>query len=173
MEQSHFAIIYEDEDKAQVALQTLKRLHQLSRINLKKATVTVRYSDDEFAAQVFQEPSLVNPKYGLAGLAGTVVGVIGAAPLGPAVLVMGPVMGAVGTGAAIGLDRLRQNSAPDSLLSVTQANMSEHNSAIIVEVAIINLDITLKELAQLGSGTLVQYNLSPTFYQQLSEALAG
>ncbi len=174
MEQNHFAIIYQDLDRARLALQTLRKLHLQRHINLKEATAVTRYEDGQFGSVAFREakPGMVRPKYGLAGLAGTIAGMIGAAPLGPAVLVMAPFMGAVGTSAAIGYDWLRKNGTLDSLRQTTQASMPESSSAIIVRLEIINLDETLPRLARLGKGELIQDDLSPALDPQLVGALA-
>lgn len=174
MEQSHFAVIYQDLDRARLVLQTLRKLHLQRHINLAEATAITRYEDGQFGSEAFREakPGRLRPKYGLAGLAGTVAGVIGAAPLGPAVLVMAPFMGAVGTSAAIGYDWLRKNGTLDSLRHTTQASMPQSSSAIIVRLEINNLDETLSRLTRFGKGELIQDDLSTVLDPQLVGALA-
>lgn len=173
MEQHHFAIVYQDEEKARLVLQAFKKLHQAGHLNLKKTTVIRGGSGGEFVVEASRDLNLINPKYGLAGLAGTVAGFIGAAPLGPAALIMAPFMGAVGTSAALGYDFMQKSVIPDSLLSLTQASMPEGSSAIIIQAEIVNPSMLLKAVANLGSGQLVQPNLNLPLYQQLNKALAA
>src|SRR5437868_2650863 len=101
MEQTYFAIVYQDAGKGRLALQTLKKLHQAGYLKLKNAVVVNRRTDGQFVYEHGNDLNLINPRYGLAGAAGTLAGLIGAAPLGPGALIVGGFMGAVGTSASI------------------------------------------------------------------------
>lgn len=169
MELAHFAIIYQDQAKAWAALRSLKKLQQAGSLNLKKAVVMVREADGRFVAEESNASSfqLVNPKYGLAGLAGTVVGLVGAAPLGPGALVMAPFMGAVGTAAAIGRDLQRREPLPDDARQQVQPEIAAGSSAVIVQAEILDLGFTLEGLARLGKAKVIALNLKPGVYKEL------
>lgn len=173
MEQSLFAIIYEDEAMARRALQILKKLHQLGHVNLQKAVVAVRHPDGQIETEALRDFNIIKPKYGLAGLAGTVAGLVGAAPLGPGALVMGAFMGAAGTTAAVGYDFTQKKGLPPALLQRIEAKIPASGSAVIVQAAILNSEITSQALGRLKGGALLQLSLNQELYEQLSAALSA
>lgn len=173
MEQSYFAIVYGDESKARQAQQILKKLHLSAFINLKNAALVVRGVDGQLVAENRPGLKLFNLKYGLAGLVGTAAGMIGAAPLGPAVLVIAPFMGAANTAAAVGYDWLKVKGAQNDLPPKIEESIPPGSAALIVQAEVINLTATLKELGRLRDGEIVPINMSRAFYQQLTEALAN
>ncbi len=172
MEQTYFAIVYQDAGKGRLALQTLKKLHDTGYLKLKNAVAVTCRADGQLIYEHGSDLNLINPKYGLAGAAGTLVGLIGAAPLGPGALLVGGFMGAVGTSAAIGRD-FRQKRGPiqESLRQKLEMSMLPDSSAIVIQADIINQAGTIKQLAQISNGTVIQQYLSPTLYKELAQAI--
>ncbi len=173
MEQAQFGIIYADRNKAQLALQTLRGLQRQGHLNLKDGAVLVRQPNGELVvAEATSKLDLASPKYPLAGLAGNIAGMLGVAPLGPAMFIAAPFWAAVGTAATLGYDIVKQRDVrPGSLRYKAAERLPAGSSAVVVEAEIINLDATLRALAQVGSGKVVHQNLHSGVHQKLLLAL--
>lgn len=173
MEQAYFAVVYPDINKVWAALDAFKKLHRSSAIDLKRAAIAIRQRDGHvsFEETGSLEMNFLNPKYGMAGLAGSVAGAIGAAPLGPAVLVMAPFMGAVGATAAIGYDLMQRQSRPSIPRSRVEDALAPGSSALVVDATIYKLEEVLQALTGLGQATLVELEVSPTLSRQLEQAV--
>jgi uncharacterized membrane protein len=172
MEQSLFAIIYEDGATSRKALAVFKKLHGLGHVKLERGAVVLRQADGQFTTEALRDFKVINPKYGLAGLAGTVAGLVGAAPLGPGALVMGAFMGAVTTTGALGWDFSQNKGLPPALLQKIEVAMPAPSAAVIVQVAVVNRAIVCQALGRLG-GTLLPLSLNRELSVQLGAALAG
>lgn len=170
MEYGHFAIIFENEERANEARQVLRKLHRQRHLNLNQMYVIVRDAEGKYVSEGDSDFNPVNPRYGLAGLAGGIAGLIGAAPLGPGALVMGAFMGGVGTTAAMGLDLLKKGLR-ESGYQQTEAGMPPGSSAVIVQAEFVNLAEVLNEMAELGRAAIVPLNLSPSLHRQLASTL--
>ena len=173
MEQAQFGIIYPNQNKAQLALRTLRGLQRQGHIKLEDGAVLVRHPNGELVvAEATSKLDLTHPKYGFAGLAGNLAGVIGVAPLGPAMLVAGPFWAAVSTTATICYDIVKQRDLkPGSLRYKAAQMLRAGSSAVVVEAEIINLEATLTALAELGSGRLIQQSPAAGLRLQLPEPL--
>jgi uncharacterized membrane protein len=173
MEQSQFALFYQDEEKAWAGLRTLKRLHVLGHIKLKRAIVTVCQKDGQLITEEESQLKLINPKYGLAGLAGTITGLIGTAPSGPGALLAGVFWGAVGTTAAISYDAKKQRDVRGNLYEEVELYLTPNSSALIIQAEILHPGPTTKALAALGEAELIQDSLSTAdqYQQELSKVL--
>ena len=175
MERAQFGIIYTHANKGQLALQTLRHLQQLGHLNVEDGAVLVRQTDGQLVVvEATSKLDLTHPKYALAGIVGNVAGVLGVAPLGPAMLVAAPFWAAVGTAATLGHDIIKQRDVPRGSLRYKTAEMlPAGSSAVVVEVDIINLEATLHALAGLGTGKIVHQSLPIHIYKQLGTALTN
>jgi uncharacterized membrane protein len=173
MEQSQFALVYKDEEKAWAGLRTLKRLHMLGHIKLKRAIVTVCQKDGQLIAEEESQLKLINPKYGLAGIAGTITGLIGTAPSGPGAFLAGAFWGAVGTTAAISYDAKKQRDVRGNLYEEVESILTPNSSALVIQVEILHPSPAIKALAQIGEAELIQDSttIADLFQEQLSAAL--
>ncbi len=163
-----FTIVYSQEREAHFALQNLKELHQSGQILLKRAYIVARHSDNRVTGLNSRPFKLFNPKYGVAGLVGTVAGVVGAAPLGPGALLMGAVMGAVGSSAAVSYEYMLSRDLPASYRREILNSLERGNAAVVIEAEFVELRSAVAALTEIGEGEIIPYQVSAALVQELS-----
>ncbi|NWJ98126.1 MAG: DUF1269 domain-containing protein, partial [Chloroflexi bacterium] len=170
-EQSQFALLYKEEDRAWAGLQMLKRLDQLGYIKLKRAIVAACRENGQLISEEESKLNLIRPKYGLAGLAGTIAGLIGTAPSGPGALLAGAFWGAFGTTASMSYDAKKQRDVRGTFYEEVEDRLTPNSSAIVIQAEILDPDQVVKALVKLGRGEVIQESLDAHLYSELKEAV--
>jgi uncharacterized membrane protein len=154
-------VAFENEDKADEVLSTLKQLDVEATVDLKSAAVVKR--DAEGRVRI-KETRDFDAKQGAIGgaVAGGLLGLLTGS------LLRGAILGAAGGAAAghgidMGLNDEYLKSVGESLVSGT--------SAIVALVAFERVERAMEELDKFEGGTILRHTLSDEVYQQLSDAV--
>jgi uncharacterized membrane protein len=154
-------VAFEDEDKADEVLNTLKQLDVEATVDLKSAAVVKR--DAEGKVRV-KETRDFDAKQGAIGgaVAGGVLGLLTGKLLVGAIL--GAAGGAVaGKGIDLGLN--------DEYLKEVGEGLGPGTSAIVALVAFERVERAMEELDKFEGGRILRHTLSDEVYQQLSDAV--
>ena len=154
-------VAFEDEEKADRVLNTLKQLDVEATVDLKSAAVVTR--DTERKVRI-KETKDFDAKQGAIGgaVAGGLLGLLGGSLLKGAIL--GAAGGALaGKGIDMGLDDEYLKSVGESLGSGT--------SAIVALISFERVERAMEELDKFEGGTILRHTLSDEVYQQLSNAV--
>jgi uncharacterized membrane protein len=154
-------VAFEDEDRADEVLSTLKQLDVEATVDLKSAAVVKR--DVEGKVRI-RETKDFDAKQGAIGgaVAGGLLGLLTGR------LLVGALVGAAGGAAAghgidLGLDDEYLKSVGDSLGS--------GSSAIVALISFERVERAMEELDKFEGGTILRHTLSDEVYQQLSDAV--
>jgi uncharacterized membrane protein len=154
-------VAFEDEDKADEVLSTLKQLDLEATVDLRSAAVVKR--DAEGKVRI-KETKDFDAKQGAIGgaVAGSLLGLLGGSLLKGAIL--GAAGGALaGKGIDMGLN--------DEYLSEIGESLGSGSSAIVALVTFERVERAMEELDKFEGGTILRHTLSDEVYQQLSNAV--
>jgi uncharacterized membrane protein len=154
-------VAFEDEDKADEVLSTLKQLDVEATVDLKSAAVVKR--DVEGKVRI-RETRDFDARQGAIGgaMAGGLLGLL------TGKMLVGALVGAAGGAAAghgidLGLDDEYLKSVGDSL--------GFGSSAIVALISFERVERAVEELDKFEGGTILRHTLSDEVYQQLSAAV--
>jgi uncharacterized membrane protein len=154
-------VSFDDENRANEVLDTLKKMDDTAVVDLKSGAVVVR---DAAGKVTIKETSDFDAKQGAIGgaLAGSVLSLLGGS------LLKGAILGAAGGAIAgkvidLGLD--------DDFLQEIGANLGPNSSAVVALVDFDQVDQAMDELDKFEGGTILHHTLSDDVYEKLSDAV--
>jgi uncharacterized membrane protein len=154
-------VAFEDENKADQVLSTLKQLDVEATVDLKSAAVVTR--DAEGKVRI-KETKDFDAKQGAIGgaVAGGLLGLLTGR------LLVGALVGAAGGAAAgHGIDM----GLNDEYLKSVGESLGSGTSAIVALVSFERVERAMEELDKFEGGTILRHTLSDEVYQQLSDAV--
>jgi uncharacterized membrane protein len=154
-------IAFEDEDKADEVLSTLKQMDVEATVDLKSAAVVKR--DAEGKVRI-KETKDFDAKQGAIGgaVAGGLLGLLTGRFL------VGAIVGAAGGAAAgHGIDM----GLNDEYLATVGENLEDESSALVALITFERVERAMEELDKFEGGTILRHTLSDEVYQQLSDAV--
>jgi uncharacterized membrane protein len=154
-------VSFDDENRADEVLDTLKQMEDTAVVDLKSGAVVVR---DASGKVTIKETSDFDAKQGAIGgaLAGGVLGLLGGG------LLKGAILGAAGGAVAgkvidLGLD--------DDFLKEIGDSLGTSTSAVVALVDFDQVDQAMEELDRFEGGTILHHTLSDDVYEKLSAAV--
>ena len=154
-------VSFDDENKADEVLDTLKQMEDTAVVDLKNGAVVVR---DASGKVTVKETSDFDAKQGAIGgvVAGSLLGLLGGS------LLKGAILGAAGGAVAgkvidLGLD--------DDFLKEIGDGLGSGSSAVVAMVDFDQVDQAMEELDRFEGGTILHHTLDADVYEKLSAAV--
>jgi uncharacterized membrane protein len=154
-------ISFDDENRADEVLDTLKQLEDMAVVDLKSGAVVLR---DASGKVTVKETSDFDAKQGAIGgaLAGAVLGLLGGG------LLRGAILGAAG-GAVAG--KVIDLGLEDDFLEEIGDDLETSSSAVVALVDFDQVDQAMEELDKFEGGKILHHTLEADVYEKLSAAV--
>lgn len=154
-------ISFDDENRADEVLDTLKQMEDMAVVDLKSGAVVLR---DASGKVTVKETSDFDAKQGAIGgaLAGAVLGLLGGG------LLRGAILGAAG-GAVAG--KVIDLGLEDDFLEEIGNSLENSSSAVVALVDFDQVDQAMEELDRFEGGKILHHTLDADVYEKLSAAV--
>lgn len=134
---------FDDESKADVVLESVKRMEKEQYITVRHAATVVKNNEDEIRVSDIQDvDSQTGKRFG--AITGALIGLLGGGPIGA---VVGAAAG--GFTGKVAADKMRFG-IPEARLEEIQQNLQPGSSAIITYAEISFVDAAIRQLEQFG-----------------------